>query len=250
MTVFRWQELNRQQLNAQVSRSLVVIPTGATEQHGPHLATGHDAITVEAIALEAASRSMTAQPIIITPPVAFGSSEHHVSFGGTLSLSTDTYYRLVREIVTSAIRSGAARLFILNGHGGNRELNQLVARDVALAESGVAIAAGSYWEIADAALRALPGVAAHPIPGHAGYFETSTMLALDPTRVSARAVRTSDPSRPATEGPAGVRIERSGSWASFDGFTDVPHLADADAGRAALDAICREVAAAFDAFMA
>ena len=86
-------ELNREQIRAAAPDSLVVLPIGATEQHGPHLATGMDYFTVESVAREAASIASARIPIVVTPALPFGSSHHHFVFGGTLSLSTETYYR-------------------------------------------------------------------------------------------------------------------------------------------------------------
>ncbi len=89
----------------------------------------------------------------------FGSSHHHLPFGGTMSLSTETYYRAIYDLTESLITSGFRRIFILNGHGGNHELVQLVARDLAL-KHPANIAAGSYWTIAWDALVEVHGARA------------------------------------------------------------------------------------------
>jgi creatinine amidohydrolase/Fe(II)-dependent formamide hydrolase-like protein len=85
------------------------------------------------------------------------------------------------------------------------------------------------------------------IAGHAGQFETSTMLAMNPAFVrEPRATRESDPFLRTTI--PGTRIEASGSWQSFDGFTDFPHLATADLGVRLLAVITRDVASALTTF--
>src|SRR3954454_13005620 len=99
-------ELNREQLREAAPESLAVIPLGATEQHGPHLPTGTDYFTVESLAREAATIASEHAPIIVTPALPFGSSDHHFVFGGTLSLSTETYYRVLRELVESLVTDG------------------------------------------------------------------------------------------------------------------------------------------------
>ena len=248
MTV--WNQATRDELNAALPDAVVLLPTGATEQHGPHLATGHDTFAVTGIAHRVARTVGPEVDIVLAPALPFGSSDHHLPFGGTLSLGTETYRRVVHDLVTSMIAGGARRVFLLNGHGGNRELNQLVARDVALAQPAgrpVAIAAASYWEIAAAALAADPDLGAVRQPGHAGQFETATMLAMTPEHVrEPRAVRPSDPSLVPTL--PGTRIETTGLWPSYDGYTDFPHRATAEQGQRALAIIVRDVAAALTTF--
>src|SRR5262245_30841890 len=120
------EELTRDQARALAPEALVVLPVGAIEQHGPHLPVGTDYFVVEHIARAAAMSLADRVPILVAPALPFGSSHHHLPFGGTLSLSTETYYRALRDLAESLIASGFRRIFILNGHGGNNELIQLV----------------------------------------------------------------------------------------------------------------------------
>jgi creatinine amidohydrolase len=121
------QDFTREEARTIAAETPALFPVGATEQHGPHMPVGTDLLTVEYIAREAAARATSQVPIIVTPTMPFGSSHHHLSFGGTMSLSTDTYYRAMHELTESLIIDGFRRIFILNGHGGNHELVQLVA---------------------------------------------------------------------------------------------------------------------------
>lgn len=245
-----WNESTREELRAALPEGVVVLPTAATEQHGPHLATGHDSFTITEIARRAADLAGAETSIVLAPTLAFGSSHHHLPFGGTLSLSTETYFRVARELVQSMIVGGARRIFLLNGHGGNQELNQLVARDVALeqpADRPVAIGAASYWQLAAASLAAEPALQGVPSPGHAGRFETATMLAMMPGRVrEPRPERERDPYR--AEIVAGARVEITNAWPALDGYTDFPHLATAELGEVILTHVIRDVAAALTAF--
>ena len=125
-------ELTREEARALVPQALVVLPVGSTEQHGPHLPVITDTISVEHIARAAAAEAAKTVPVLVTPTLPFGSSDHHLPFGGTMSMRTDTYYRVLCELVESLITGGAKRVFIINGHGGNHEVAQLAARDVAL----------------------------------------------------------------------------------------------------------------------
>ena len=240
----RWNTLTRDDVRSRLKGgAVVVLPTAATEQHGPHLPTGHDSFAVEYIAHHAAALAGT--EVVVAPTLVFGSSQHHVPFGGTLSLSTETYYRVVTELVESAIAGGGHTVLLLNGHGGNQELNQLVVRDVALAhppDAGLTLAAASYWQVAGDALARMPELDGIRVPGHAGQFETATQMAQRADLVHLqRAARDHDRAE-APEMP-GVRIETSGLWQSFDGYTDRPDLATSALGEAILATVIREVAA-------
>jgi creatinine amidohydrolase len=239
-------ELNREQLSAEAPLSLVVLPLGATEQHGPHLPTGTDYFTIEMIAREAAVR--TAIPVIVAPALPFGSSDHHLPFGGTLSFHTETYYRVVRELVESLVTGGFTRIFLLNGHSGNQELAELAARDVALMHP-VRVAAGSYWTISWEALTATGAHRGRLLPGHAGDFETSLMLSLRPDLVcAARPHRDETVYSDAGRLRSAWRSESHGFWKSIDGFTDSPAQATAERGAQFREIVVMAVAEAFTSF--
>ncbi|HEX5506631.1 MAG TPA: creatininase family protein [Thermomicrobiales bacterium] len=244
------QELTREEARAIAPRALVVFPTGATEQHGPHLPVGTDHFAVEHVAREAAALVAAEIPVVVAPTLPFGSSHHHLPFGGTMSLSTETYYRVLIDLAESLITDGFRRIFIVNGHGGNDELVQLAARDLALRHQA-SLAAASYWTIA---WDALVGVEAHAdggLPGHAGAFESSLVLALRPELVQEPRPRRDDATG---ADPRGVRrpyrAEHHGSWQRMDGYTDSPARATAEHGRAYLAAAARAVADALREFYA
>src|SRR5215470_19269357 len=157
--------MNREELHAAAGESLAILPIGATEQHGPHLPTGTDLFAVEAVSREAAAQASARIPVIVAPALPFGSSHHHFIFGATLSLSTETYYRVLCDLVESLITDGFTRIFLVNGHGGNHELAQLAARDMALRHP-VRVAAGSYWNIAWADLVSAGAHSGRLLPGH------------------------------------------------------------------------------------
>ncbi len=100
-----------------------------------------------------------------------------------MSLSTTTYYRVLIDLAESLISGGFQRIFFINGHGGNDEVVHLVARDLAL-QHPVHCAAAAYWAIAWDALLAAQAGQAGQVPGHAGAFETSLVLALRPDLVA------------------------------------------------------------------
>jgi creatinine amidohydrolase len=242
-------ELTRTDLAELAPRALAVVPLGATEQHGPHLPSGTDTLHAEYVAREAATRASVRIPLVVTPTLPFGSSEHHFPFGATISLPTTVYYEAVTGIVESLFRDGFRRVFLVNGHGGNHELIQLVARDVAL-RLPIAVAAASWWNAAWDVMVAAGALEVGRLPGHAGGFETSLVMAMRPDLVDTDRLpdREPAPSPPDLRFPGLVREERHGFWPSIDGYSDGPRLANAEGGRRWLEVASAELERAFVAF--
>src|SRR2546423_2317145 len=103
-------------INQQADK-VVLLPLGAMEQHGPHLAVSTDSDIVSHIAIQAEKQRNA--DILLCPTLPFGSSHHHLSFGGTISISITTYTQLLVELVESLLQNGFRRIVLLNGHGGN-----------------------------------------------------------------------------------------------------------------------------------
>lgn len=248
MAAMRWNEMTREALGMALPNAVIVLPTAATEQHGPHLATGHDALVLDEIVRRAAERVDTGTNVLVAPTLTFGSSDHHLPFGGTLSLRSETYLAVLKDLLRSAVESGARRVLVVNGHGGNHELNEIAVRDTALAQPNdrrVVLAAGSWWTIAAQALAGREEFASARIPGHAGQLETAMMLAWRPDLVQEpRPARESDPS--VGTRIAGLRIEGEVRWREFDGFTDSPADAMLELGALALDLAAGALAKAIE----
>ncbi len=230
-------ELTRVAAREHAKNGLLVMPVGATEQHGPHLPVGTDSFAVEAVSRRAAEAASDAIPVVVAPTLPFGCSPHHLPFGGTMSLNTEVYYRAVADLVESVIIGGWTRIMIVNGHGGNSELIQLVVRDLAL-KHPAHLAALSYWNPAWDALVEQDGHLRGRMPGHAGAFESSLVLALRSDLVAEPR-----PSRPGDHAgdPKGhapkYRLETHGWWQATDGYTDSPAAGAAEHGAAYLDTI-------------
>lgn len=94
---------------------LVIMPAGSVEQHGPHLPTGTDSIAASVIAHAVAER----MDGIVLPGTQLGVTPMHAPFAGTITLTPDTYMRLVIETCSSTAKHGAKYLLILNWHEGN-----------------------------------------------------------------------------------------------------------------------------------
>jgi creatinine amidohydrolase len=93
----------------------VIIPVGATEQHGPTGLIGTDTICAENLAWKAGELA----DAVVGPTLAIGMSEHHMHFPGSVTLRPTTLISVVRDVVLSLARHGFRRFFFVNGHGGN-----------------------------------------------------------------------------------------------------------------------------------
>ena len=150
-------------------RGVLIVPLGATEQHGPHLPLDTDTY----LASEIASRVNAIRPTSgLAPPIAFGSSGEHADFPGTLSIGTDVLRDVVVELVRDSSRHWSSML-VVNGHGGNLDALQQAA-DLCRHEGRNFAAVHLAVEGMDA---------------HAGAAETSMMLYLDPDRVRLQLMR-------------------------------------------------------------
>jgi creatinine amidohydrolase len=181
----RYEELTWPEMGEAIGRQpVVLLPFGTIEDHGPHLPLNTDNVIVEAICLEAARRA--AGEMLVLPVVAYGLDEHHMDFPGTVSVTMETLLAYVSDVAISVARHGFTHVLVVNGHGSNAPLADLVARKVVL-ETGIVCGAMSPNAAIDPTLaeptlsemrRSEPGGVAH-----AGEYETALMLHLRPDLV-------------------------------------------------------------------
>ncbi|WP_086840524.1 creatininase family protein [Amycolatopsis kentuckyensis] len=111
--------------------SIVVLPTGAIEHHGPHLPLSTDALIAEAVADAAVERAVSAGvDVWQLPTLTYTKSDEHSWAPGTVWLDTETLFRTVVEIGRSVELMGAGTLVFVNGHGGNVALLQVALREI------------------------------------------------------------------------------------------------------------------------
>jgi creatinine amidohydrolase len=204
-------------LSGTAAGSVLVVPLGSTEQHGPHLPLSTD--TVIAVAL--AGRLAAVRPdVLVAPALPYGSSGEHAGFAGTLSIGQDALERVVIELVRSA--DAFAGVVLVSGHGGNAEPLQRAVRT--LQSEGRRVVAWMPQCYEDA---------------HAGRSETSILLALDDARVRLdRAEAGATAPLPDLLGALRAGGVRS---VSSNGVLGDPTGATADEGSALLDAMVAEL---------
>ncbi|MEZ5865353.1 MAG: creatininase family protein [Geminicoccaceae bacterium] len=177
-----WSRLTAARLRERAAaNAILILPVGATEQHGPHLPVMVDSRIVRAVAIDAARRIALLEPAVVAPALPFGLSEHHVSIGGALTLDLATYAAVLGCLCDSAIRQGFRRIFILNGHGGNAAALEAIVGSLTI-EHRLPIATAAYWRIAETAIAAILERQAGVL--HACEAETSMMMALEPGLVA------------------------------------------------------------------
>ena len=182
---FLMQEMTFQDYRERVrDGAVIILPCGAIEQHGPHLPMKADAFIASAIA----ERVALVHDALVAPSFNYGCKSQALSgggqvFGGTTSLDSDTFTRIVRDVLREFLRHGARRLLVLNGHGENQfpiyEGVDLALRDAAVDDAKIVVT--GWWQfVSEERIREIyPG----EFPGwdleHAATTETSLMLALD-----------------------------------------------------------------------
>ena len=162
----------------------IVIPCGAGEQHGPHLALSVDADHAEHLAVLVAKGIGDA---LVAPTIRVGCSSHHLAFPGTISLQDSTFEMICRDYCTSLARHGFDRILIFSAHVGN--FPPLAGMLPRLRSAVPASCRVSAFTDSRAWLErwrdAVEEAGGEPIRvgGHADIAETSLMLDIHPERV-------------------------------------------------------------------
>jgi creatinine amidohydrolase len=171
-----WELSNMSWIEAEAkfkSTKVVIIPTGAVEQHGPHLGLGTDWIQAWNLAKQVGEKTDT----LVLPVMPYGVSGHHKDFAGTIYLDSATFQKIVLEILSCLNRYGVKKVLFINGHGGNLSALSTAARK-AREKFGMLCAISQWWEILGKKT-----VQGQPAETHGGYAETALTLAARPEAV-------------------------------------------------------------------
>ena len=171
------------------ANTLIIQPVGAIEQHGPHLPLIVDAAISTAVVGLALHQLDDAVPAYALPPLYYGKSNEHEGFAGTISLSAETLRAVLMEMANSLYEAGFRKLVLINGHGGQPQVLEIVARDLRHQFADLLIFPMFVWG-APHDVETIVGTAEYEHGIHAGDVETSVMLSLMPERVDmSRAIR-------------------------------------------------------------
>jgi creatinine amidohydrolase/Fe(II)-dependent formamide hydrolase-like protein len=154
----------------------VVVPIGSNEQHGPTGLLGTDWLCPEIIAHQAHKNGAD---ILIAPTFNIGMAQHHLGFGGTISLKPSTFIAAIGDWTRSLALHGFEKIFFLNGHGGNvasieAAFSELYAEaSFAHRRAGFALKLRNWWD-----LKGVMGLVRQQFPAGHGSHATPSEIAI------------------------------------------------------------------------
>jgi creatinine amidohydrolase len=242
LQLMTWPEVER---HLDESRG-IILPIGATEQHGPIGLIGTDAICAETLAWRVGELAGA----LVGPTLAVGMSEHHMGFPGTVTLRPTTLVAVVRDVVLSLARHGFRRFFFVNGHGGNTaSLNAAFFEVYTDAPrllddgDGIRCLATAWWDTPSAE-RLSQELFDDRDGDHATASEVSVAAAAWPDHVKTAEIDAEVAPTGRLFGPADFRQRyRDGRMGSH------PDLASVEAGRTIVEAVAADLAGQFRLFV-
>ncbi len=221
--------------------SILCLPIGAIEQHGAHLPLNTDVIVAEELTRRIIARWGDELDLWRLPTVSIGLSREHDWAPGTLSLTIQNFVALLRDLARDIVRALPARnLVIVNGHGGNRGVLDVLIRELS-GDFALNACVIHPFDLSKAATRAgSPDV-------HGGKSETSVMLVLAPHLVRREMIAPAG-TPPDDEAIAALIFDRGVSfpWRTDDprlaasGVIGEAHAATPELGQAIIDSVVEE----------
>jgi creatinine amidohydrolase len=177
-TEYRYNRLTWAELDEAIGmQKVVILPTGSTEQHGRHLPLDVDVFLTESICLEVGRRAP--EKVLVLPPISYGLNLHHIDFPGTIHIEPEVFIAFCLNVTKSVAYHGFEKILLVNGHGSNAPLVDLIARRTTLETNSLA-AACPYFSLCVEEFNKIKDTA---VSAHADEFETSLYLHLAPERV-------------------------------------------------------------------
>ena len=178
-----WRKLRADELREEArADAIVILPVASLEQHGPHLPVEVDSMLGETVAVRAARKIVQrGQHAVVLPVLWTGLSEHHMSFGGTITLDFPAFFAVIEGVCRSVLRHGFKRIVLLNAHGGNENALRTIT-DELTPKLGAPIVQLTYWYAAAVPIAEI--LETQSALMHACEAETSMMMAVRPELVA------------------------------------------------------------------
>ena len=246
-----WQDLTTTDFAAlDPEGTICMLPVAAIEQHGPHLPLATDSYICQGVIDRTLELMPDEASVLVLPMQMVGDSLEHSAFAGTLSLSAETLVRSWVEIGASVARTGLRKLLIVNSHGGQPQIVDIVGLRLR-AEHGMLVVKANAFAIPDLSDLFDGGVLRHDF--HGGAVETSIMLHLRPELVRLDAAEDFEPASVAmAQGYALLNAEQpiGFSWMTqdlqADGACGNARDADAERGEEIVDRTARALVDVID----
>jgi creatinine amidohydrolase len=245
MGVRHWAELSWTDFQTRnMAQSIAVLPIAAIEQHGPHLPVGVDTLIAEGHMAHLKAQLPSDLDVLFLPTQAIGKSNEHLHYPGTLTLTAETAIRAWTEIGESVARAGCRKIIIVNSHGGNMSVMDIVARELRIRCTMLAVSA-AWVRMGQPLGTTSEREATFGI--HGGDYETSLMLAFRPDLVKTDKIQDfASMGEDYAKVFAKLRVTQpvGFGWMSQDlndhGVVGEAHLASAEKGRAIADHVTTE----------
>lgn len=244
----KWENLTRDEIAAlDKDKSIVLLPTSATEQHGAHLPVGTDAIILSTLVDKMVKEcEFDAGNLIFAPQLNVGKSNEHMGFAGTITFGTQTYYSLLHDIAAAISASGFKKLVLFNSHGGNTDMLNMISRDLRI-DLGLDVFVFDWWftPFWNEGLEGLQQSGKYGV-FHACELETSLMLAARPETVHMELAVDEEPAD-CFKGEKYVTVfgPVNAGWKTKDvtksGVIGAPTYATAEKGHKLFDYACRKL---------
>lgn len=229
--------------------TVAVLPVAATEQHGPHLPLSVDSTLLQGVIDAALPLLPAALPVLFLPPQNIGLSPEHSAYPGTLTLSPATLIALWTQLGECVARAGVKKLLLLNGHGGQVSVMDIVARELRSQQHLLVYSASWFSLPLPDAVASQFSAEEHRFGIHAGDIETSMMLHLAPSAVRmehARDFHSTSQDRAARYAILGNGKSAKFGWQMQDyhpaGAVGNAAAATADKGRTVVEAAAAQLA--------
>jgi len=220
--------------------AVIIQPVGAIEQHGPHLPLVVDAAIGMAVLGRALEKLEPAISAYALPSLNYGKSNEHWHFPGTITLSASTLIAVLTEVATSLYRAGFRKLVLMNSHGGQPEIMQIVARDLHQQHEDFLVFPLFTWRVPNNAAKFL-SAKEKELGIHAGDAETSLLLSILPDQVHMERATAEYPPTPPSDSLLSMEGKLPFAWTTRDlsrsGVIGDPTTATKEKGDRILDSV-------------